>query len=90
MNDGPCACGAGDAAGDRNRAFRLPDLALCGATACSGAVAGRESALIGRSPCVLPLAACRWCTEQVRQRQDWCCAQKENNPSLQGPSLHMP
>ena len=73
MNGGPCACGAGDAAGDRNSAFRLPDLALCGATACSGAVAGRESALIGRSPCDLPLAACRRCREQMRQRQSLRC-----------------
>ena len=86
MNGAPCACGAGDAAGDRNRAFRLPDLALCGATAGSGAVAGRESALIGRSPCILPLAACERCRDHVRQRQilrlkiKQCCSTSLHTP----------
>ncbi len=54
--EGACAGGAGDAAGDWNRPFKLPDLAPC--TLCSGAVDGRESALAGRSPCTFPLAAC--------------------------------
>ena len=56
-NEGICAGGAGDATGDWNRPFRLPDLALC--ATCSGAVDGRESALAGRSPWIFPLAACK-------------------------------
>lgn len=61
MKEGALVCGTGDAAGDWNRPFRLPDLAPgadVAAATCSGAVAGRESALIGRTPCDLPLAAC--------------------------------
>ena len=81
--EGACACGAGDAAGDWNSPFRLPDLAPPPAAAtCSGAVEGRESALTGRSPCTFPLAACRQCGRRINTDSDKGIALQEKRVGM--------